>query len=138
MKSGKPSKAYADFPLTANGNGQWSKRINGRTHYFGVWADPQAALESYKAQRDYLYAGQTPPNGSMAVNTVLTAFKDSKSHAVELGELSPRSLNEYEAVCDLMAKTLGESRAIETLESNVLVRLRVALSKGKNGTPRGL
>jgi len=40
----KPSKPHRKFPLTANGNGQWSKKIRGRVHYFGPRADPVETL----------------------------------------------------------------------------------------------
>lgn len=39
----KPAKPYPGFPLTANGNGQWSKKIRGKVFYFGPWVDPDAA-----------------------------------------------------------------------------------------------
>jgi len=52
----KPAKSYPEFPLTAHANGQWCKKICGRVHYFGAWADPQAALNLYLDQRDDLRA----------------------------------------------------------------------------------
>ncbi|NQU25443.1 MAG: hypothetical protein HQ567_29520, partial [Candidatus Nealsonbacteria bacterium] len=40
----KPLKPYPDFPLTANVNGQWSKKIRGKVFYFGTRADAEGAL----------------------------------------------------------------------------------------------
>ncbi len=50
----KPKKPRLDYPLTANGNGQWSKKILGKVYYFGIWANPQAALRNYNRDKDYL------------------------------------------------------------------------------------
>jgi hypothetical protein len=44
----KPEKPYAGFPLTANGNGQWSKKIDGKVAYLGKWDDPDRALEAFQ------------------------------------------------------------------------------------------
>src|SRR3990167_10262691 len=43
----KPAKPTPDFPLSARSNGLWAKKIKGKYHYFGPWADPQGALKRY-------------------------------------------------------------------------------------------
>lgn len=52
----KPVKPSPDFPLFANSNGQWAKKIKGVKKCFGPWADPDAALRKYE---DFI-AAQTP------------------------------------------------------------------------------
>ena len=56
----KPGKPYPSFPLTAHNNGQWCKKVRGRVHFFGVWADPQAALDNYLQVAADLHAGSQP------------------------------------------------------------------------------
>src|SRR5437870_9491716 len=46
----KPSKPYPEFPLTAHPAGYWCKKIRGKLHYFGAWADPDGALAKYLEQ----------------------------------------------------------------------------------------
>ena len=56
----KPSKPHPDFPLTANGKGQRSKKIRGKVHYFGSWANPNGVLLRYLEVKDDLLAGSQP------------------------------------------------------------------------------
>jgi hypothetical protein len=42
--SGKPSEPYPEFPLFADANGQWAKKIRGHLHFFGLWDDPEWSL----------------------------------------------------------------------------------------------
>jgi hypothetical protein len=57
---GKPAKPSPEFPLLAHVAGAWAKKVRGRLFYFSPWSGPQAALESYRAQKDDLYAGRKP------------------------------------------------------------------------------
>lgn len=130
----KPHKPYPDFPLTANGNGQWSKKILGKVHYFGVWEDWQAALNKYLEERDYLYAGQAPPSEGTTLATVLNAFDDDKKALLDAGRIAERTYKEYVAVCDVIA-TLGKTRPVESVTPQVLRELSHKLSIGKRGRP---
>ena len=53
----KPTKPHRDFPLTAHPNGQWCKKVREHVRFFGVWADPDAAMELWNDQKDELLFG---------------------------------------------------------------------------------
>jgi len=56
----KPAKPTPDFPLFPHSVGQWAKKINGKTYYFGPWDDPDGALASYES-----LVGDRQPRGIM-------------------------------------------------------------------------
>lgn len=128
----KPKKPYRDYPLFAHPNGQWAKTIRGRHHYFGVWAKPQAALEKYQRERDYLYAGQAPPEDCETLADVIAAFKADKKRALNEGRINDRTFGDYKAICDAISR-LGKHRPVKGIGKADLLRLRERLSKGKNG-----
>jgi integrase len=129
-KPPKHAKPWPNFPLTVHPNGQYSKKIRGRVHYF----DPDAAVELYNKQKDHLYAGLAPPVEGESVADLLNLFIEQKEQAVEIGELSQVSLNEYVCTTDIMAATLGKNRSLKGIIPNDLLRLRKALQQGKTKT----
>ena len=112
----KPKKPYPDFPLTANGNGQWSKKIRGRVHYFGPWADPQGALSRYLAVKDDLHAGREPRSrGGFAVGELCNHFLTTKKRLLDNGEITNRTFQDYHRTCQKAVNFFGKNRLVRDL-----------------------
>jgi hypothetical protein len=135
--AGKPAKPYPDFPLFPHAAGQWAKKVRGRLHYFGVWADPDAALAKYLEQKDALHAGRKPrPDaGAATVKDVANDFLNAKRALVDAGELSPRTWADYKQVCDLVVAHLGKSRPAEDAGPDDFAALRNKVAKDTSTNP---
>ena len=123
----KPQKPYPDYPLFAHANGQWAKKINDRLHYFGVWNEPNAALDKYLRERDYLKNGRTPPASDDTRTTVRDAcnvFLTSRKHRLDAGELQPRTFHDYIQVCERVCGQLGKEQPVEDLTPQDFEKLR--------------
>ena len=80
----KPKKPYPSFPLTAHPNGQCCKKILGKVRFFGVWGDPDAALEHYHRIAADLHAGRKPASaddGEPTVKELATSIWPTRSAA---------------------------------------------------------
>src|SRR5579871_501098 len=106
IRPSKPSKPYPDFPLFPHATGRWAKKIRGKLHYFGPWADPDGALQKYLEQADALHAGRTPrPDPeALRVKDVANAYLNAKKEALDAGELSPRTWADYRSIMEMMVK----------------------------------
>lgn len=129
----KQTKPNPEFPLTPHRNGQWCKKIKGKVHYFGT--EREAAYAKYQEQRDYLQAGVAPPGECTTLGHLLDRFLEVKQQALKAGELAPRTFKEYEAVCVIIADTIGKGRDIEKLTFDDFSKVRQRLSMKKNGQP---
>ena len=100
----KPAKPYADFPLHAAKNGQWAKRINYKLIYFGVWADPRAALNLYYLEKPEWEAGRNPRLPADGQQTPLTVGRmvdlclESKAAKAASGEIQQRMYKDYQQI----------------------------------------
>ncbi len=116
-----PGKPYPDFPLYAHKSGRWAKKIRGKTHYFGPWRDPNAALRCYLIDKDDLEAGRTPRREEPGVTDALTVekmvvyFLDAKKLNVDAGEMATRTWKEYESYGKRMVRVFGATTPIERL-----------------------
>jgi integrase len=129
--AGKPAKPYPEFPLFAHAAGVWAKKIRGKLHYFGPWADPDGALKKYLEQKDALHAGRKPrPDAEgVTVKDVVNAFLNAKKALQDAGELSPRTWAEYKAMTDELVAHLGRGRLVADLDPEDFASLRKKLAK---------
>src|SRR3954452_270544 len=90
-KPAKPNKPHPDFPLFPHAAGVWAKKIRGKLHYFGPWADPDGALAKYNEQKEALHVGKKPREGTegVTVKDIVNAFLNAKRGLLDAGELSP-------------------------------------------------
>jgi integrase len=129
--AGKPAKPYPDFPLFPHAAGVWAKKIRGKLHYFGPWADPDGALKKYLEQKDDLHAGRKPrPDpGAVTVKDVVNDFLNAKRALVDAGELSPRTWADYKQVCDLAVAHFGKTRLASDVGPDDFASLRNKMAK---------
>jgi integrase len=130
----KPEKPRKDFPLFAHRSGQWAKKVRGEMKYFGVWADPAAALDKWLDEKDDLYAGRRPTGrkSGITVADLLNRFRHAKEHLAATGEITARTLGCYIVTCDRLAKFLSRRQLVETLTPSDFEKLRADLAKGRS------
>jgi integrase len=134
----KPKKPHPGFPLFPHATGRWAKKIRGKLHYFGPWVDPDAALQAYLAKKDALHAGLTPADTreGLTVYTLCAKFLTTKKHALENGELSPRTFSGYAGTCKRLIKAFGKQRLVTDLRPDDFENLRNRIAR--NWGPVGL
>lgn len=130
-KREKPAKPRPDFPLTANGNGQWSKKLAGKVYYFGPWSDPAAALKNYIESKDAILAtGRKPQQrGGLTVEDLCDHFLAFKESRKETGELAPRTFDRYFRCCEMLIDHFGRSRHVADLRPEDFAPLRTKMAK---------
>lgn len=132
MSPQKPKKPRPDFPLFAHSVGQWAKKIKGKMYYFGVWADPDAALKKYVEQKDALQAGLPVDRpGDLKIVDLADSFLDFKSGIVSTGELSNRTFVGYRRTCQNVVDILGKSKTVEAMRAEDFQKLRERLANGR-------
>jgi integrase len=131
VKAARPSKPSPDFPLFPHAAGVWAKKIRGKLHYFGPWADPEGALASYLDQKDDLHAGRKPrpPADAVTVKDACNAFLVHKQDLVETGELSPRTWDGYKTACAFLVEQMGKGRLVSDLGPDDFAALRNRLAR---------
>jgi integrase len=100
-------------------------------HYFGAWADPDAALKKYNEQKNDMHAGRKPrpDTEGLTVNEAANAFLTAKQALVDAGELSPRTWTEYSARAVEQVRHLGKARLVSDLDADDFASLRIKLAK---------
>ena len=129
--AGKPSKPYPNFPLYAHTTKRWAKKIRGKLHYFGPWADPEGALKKYLEQKDALHSGRKPREASegVTVKDLCNAYLNHKKALLDAGELAAPTWRNYQQAAELLVERFGKSRLAADLEPNDFAELRNWMAK---------
>jgi len=130
----KPKKPYPSFPLTAHPHGQWCKKIRGKLHFFGVWVDPNAAIECYHAVAADLHAGRTPNLTTRAgeeptVKDACNAFLNWQKDKLAAGEIGARWFEDCRSIISEFAKAVGKDRVVDNLQATDFQGYRAKLAK---------
>ena len=135
----KPDKPRPDFPLFAHATKCWAKKIRGKMHYFGPWADPDIALAKYREQRDDLHAGRSPrvQSDGLTVRDLVNRFLTAKRNLLDFGEIMPRSFKDYYATCERVIGVFGKTRLVDDLAADDFERLRAELARRMGPGPLG-
>jgi len=124
----KPSKPRADFPLFAHQSGQWAKKVKGKLHYFGVWADPKAAEAKWERDKRALLSGEEPAVVyGESLGWAGNAFLERKHLQRERGELSIGQFNDYRKVTAKVVEYFGKPKPLAELKPIDLERYRNSL-----------
>jgi hypothetical protein len=116
--------------LFPHASGRWCKKVRGKFHYFGMWGDPQAALDKWLAEKDYLLAGRPVPRGDgLVVGDACNQFLTAKQARVDSGEITPRSWGDYYDTCERVVEEFGRNTPVEVLGPADVQRLRSAIAK---------
>ena len=128
---GKPNKPYKDFPLYPHTTKRWAKKIRGKTHYFGRWDDPDAALQKYLDQRDELQAGREPRSAGkgLMVKDLCNEWLAHKKQLLDCGELAQRTFEAYLSSAGFLAASLGRNTLVDQLGPADFQALRGGMTK---------
>lgn len=125
----KPNKPYPSFPLTAHANGQWCKKIRGKVHFFGVWANPAAAHNAYLAAAADLHAGRLPHPSTVSkegltVKQTCNAFLNWQKGKMQAGDIGATWYEDCRVIISEFSKSMGHSRLVSDLRPDDFQRYR--------------
>ncbi len=123
----KQTKPSPDFPLTWHPSGYWCKKVNGKLHYFGQRnSTPQVALAEWIRDRDYILAGAPRPScvDGMTLKQGLNRFLNDRDAKVKRGDLTQRSMVDYQQECKAFLEVVGGSRQLSSITPTDFKRYR--------------
>ena len=130
-KRTKPSKPHPDFPLFPHAAGVWAKKVRGKLHYFGPWADSDAALSKWLDQKDDLLAGRTPraKTDGLSVRDLCNEFLAVKDQQTQSGEIVPRSFIDCRRTCKRLVAFFGKERLADDLAPPDFEQLKASIGR---------
>ncbi|MEO1979678.1 MAG: tyrosine-type recombinase/integrase [Fuerstiella sp.] len=122
----KPKKPYPEFPFYAHRNGQWARKVKGKTHFFGTWDDPDAAMQNYEVEIHDIHRGRIPRRrraGGVATPDQLTVadmvnlYLASQEVKKNRGKISLRHFSDCLTTGTFIVKHFGRSVAASQLKA---------------------
>ena len=135
----KPAKPYPEFPLFPHATGRWAKKIRGKLHYFGPWADPDAAVAKYLHQKDVLHAGRVPrpESDGVTIRDLCNRFLTAKEQQRDAGDITARTFADYYTTCATLVSAFGKQRLVDDLAADDFETLRADLARTRNPNTLG-
>ena len=120
------------FPLWLHSTGQWACKRRGKYFYFG--SDKDAALAEFLRVKDDIEAGRPiRPTETAAEGLTLADlcehFMRAKETALETGELSRRSFDDYHATCKEVVDHFGGQIVVAEIRPADLLTLKSKWAK---------
>jgi integrase len=120
MRIKKPNRSFPIFP---HPGGQWTKKVNGRSYYFGSWKnDPkgEAALEDWLARKDGILAGldrlrvANAPE-AITLGQLMKLFIENRRNAMLAGELAVPTYGDYVREIQTFVAAVGSDGQVSAL-----------------------
>jgi Phage integrase, N-terminal SAM-like domain len=119
----RPKKPNPGFPLFANLNGQWCRKVKGKPYYFGKWADDlkgERALVDWNARQAAIMAGTdnlrvAPVTDGMTLVELMGRFLKALRTAMLSGDLSKTTYGDYLRELPVFVESVGESAIVAGL-----------------------
>lgn len=132
--TGKPAKPHPDFPLFPHATKRWAKKVRGKLHYFGSWADgPEAALSKWLEVKDDLLAGRTPrvKRDGLTIADMCNQFLTARRRKLDSGGMTRQSFDDYFRTCEKMIAHVGRERFVDDMQADDFGKLRAHIAKGR-------
>lgn len=114
----RPEKPCPDFPLFPHGCGQWAKKIHGRMHYFGPWADPEGAERALQAFLAKDASGRlpiAPANNTQAFSRIVDAYITKRHGDLQAKTIGLRYYRDLTNMVKALAKLIDLTRPVNAL-----------------------
>ena len=120
--------------MTPHNNGQWCKKIRGKIHFFGVWEDPQTALDNYLRVAADLHAGRSPSQVNLqtdgfTVKDACNLYLNHQFQKVQTGDIRPGTFEDGRQVAESLTGFLGPTRLVTNLAPPDFEQLRLHISQ---------
>ena len=122
----KPAKPRPDYPCYAHRNGQWAKKIEGRTLFFGSWRDDPHGVRAEQAYRQFI---DDPMPEGLTVADSLNLWLHMKNSRRKTGELGATTFRGYKMTAERVLAVIARNRLVDELTPADFERLRTSMAE---------